>query len=137
MAFGQRDFRRGQRRRRASEKRYEFRLVSSKDLGDFSTQTPTSSYFVTPTDFVEYADASAGKYYYYYKGAICEHQCLSVLKAAVPNIQIDYLEHVDGADETRYVTSNYSTWNPPTAWFNAMKAIYGSPNTSSVVVVPA
>ena len=109
-----------------SDTYHEFRLASSIDLTDYLTN---------PTDFVEQQVDDV--YYYYYKGVICAHQCMTIFKKHASAVTVDYIPHVDGSNADRYVASNYTTWNPPADWLTAMQAIYGEPDRANAIVVPA
>ena len=50
---------------------------------------------------------------------------------------VEYIKHVDGADASQYVASNYTTWNPPVEWLANMQAIYGGPDRDNAIIVPA
>jgi len=107
-----------------SSTHYEFRITSSTDLSDC---------LLVDSDFIEHE--VSGTYYYYYKGVIYAHQCIDLFNKYADSVDIDSISHVDNADETYYVASNYTTWNPPEDWLTSMKAIYGEPNRDEAIVV--
>ena len=103
-----------------SEQWYEFRL---KSKSNFASVLVNSAEFECTTT----ADAN-GYYYAYYKGAICAGQFIRVLNNVTigSGLEIDGIVHADDTNAaTRYVASNYTTWNPPAAWLSAMKTIFG------------
>ena len=105
---------------------YEFRIKSSVSLLDYLT---ASNKFV-----VQQVDST---YYYYYKGVIYAHQSITLLNQYVSGVTLDFIPHVDGADATHYVASNYTTWNPSADWLTAMQAIYGEPDRENAIIVSA
>lgn len=102
-----------------SDSYYEFRIKADKDMTD---------YLINPNDFIEDKIAD-NLYYYYYKGVICKHQAISVIKnlSASRGVSVDYIEHINGVTASQYIYDNYKTWDPPTEWFDVMKLIYGEP----------
>lgn len=109
---------------------YEFRMVSSIKLTNIVSEK-----------FVE--KLVDGKYYYYYKGVICPHQCITIFdgkfmdeldnsnRANTLNITIssnDKIVHESTWGADQYVADNYVVWglNDVTdkAWLDAMKLPY-------------
>ena len=106
---------------------YEFRLVSTIQLTN-----------IVSGKFIE--KLVDGKYYYYYKGVICPHQCITIfngvfiasgVRATTLNITInsnDKIVHNSSWGENHYVASNYAVWSlndvTDKAWFDAMKVPY-------------
>lgn len=103
-----------------SEKYYEFRLKSATDL---------TSTFIDSTLFEE--RVISGTYYYYYKGIMASHRCISIFNSFAQNVTVEYIEHQNTWDSTHYVASNYTAWGLNDTndknWLDAMKKLYDAP----------
>ncbi|MFQ6724091.1 MAG: hypothetical protein ACLRFE_01980 [Clostridia bacterium] len=106
---------------------YEFRLVSSSDIG---------ALLINESDFEARVVTTNGNnptttYYYYYKGILCANQSIEVLKGFVNNITVDYLAHNSSKGASNYNASNYVAWGlddtDDANWLNYMKSLYAEP----------
>lgn len=107
-----------------SNKAYEFRLKSSLDINNILTNV---------NDFV--IEQKDGYYYAYYKGVIYSGQYLNVCNLDLSSsVTIEIIEHSLNTDgDTQYVSTNYTSWNPPQDWLTAMQTIFGSIDKDDII----
>lgn len=101
-----------------SSTKYEFRLKSKFDISTCLQGTNQEVF-----SFAE----SGGYYYAYYVGVINENQLIQLTISNVSywnSCELEIIAHSDGVTDSHYVTSNYSSWNPPEEWLTAMQNIY-------------
>lgn len=104
-----------------SSNKYEFRVKSNSSL---------SSYLSNSTEFVLDENGTIA----YYIGVINENQIIKIANALQGNLalEVELIEHIDGADASQYTASNYSAWAPPTQWLTSMQNIYKLLDASSL-----